>query len=319
MNRYENDRNRNQDRNQTQYEGRQGQNDPQGDWAYERPGAQQGIDDDRRGGYGAQRGPRPYGAQGAYEANQYDANQQSGQQNRQWGYGEGQYGNQYSNDPGPQGQRGQQWGYGQQGQGQQSYGQQYGQGQGQQQYGQQQYGQQGGHGGTQGGWAGGQQYGQQGGQYGQGSGSQYGAQYGQQNQYGQQRRGQAPKNYTRSDDRLKEIVCDTLVDRGCDCSEVEIDVTDGVVNLSGSVHERGEKHEFEWIAASVNGVKDVENRLRLDRGASSSQSTDENSGYGKWSDRDTQPAGSIREAGKSGQDVENKRSSGSSTGVSAKV
>lgn len=60
-------------------------------------------------------------------------------------------------------------------------------------------------------------------------------------------------------------MCDTLVDRGCDCSEVEVGVNGCVVNLSGTVHDRGEKHEFEWIAASVNGVQDVENMIGVDR------------------------------------------------------
>ena len=138
------------------------------------------------------------------------------------------------------------------------------------------------------------------GQFGQTQGSGWAGSPGQ---YGQQRQGKAPKNYTRSDDRLKDIVCDSLIDHGCDCSEVEVGVNDGVVNLSGSVHDRGEKHQFEWIAASINGVQDVENRLNVDRSRT-------DSGYGTWSDRDTQPAGSVRDAGKSGTNVENKRSAG---------
>ena len=77
------------------------------------------------------------------------------------------------------------------------------------------------------------------------------------------RRGRAPKNYSRSDDRLTEIVCDTLIDHGCDCSDVEVKVNDGVVTLTGEVDDRQEKFQFEHIAADVNGVKDVQNQLRM--------------------------------------------------------
>jgi osmotically-inducible protein OsmY len=331
MNRYNDDRD--YDRNRTsgrRYDAQQDEGQPQGDWGYERPGGRSSSSDWGYQQNQDQRGTTPYGAQGAYEANrggndwgytqgQYGQQQYGQNQGRQYGgyeqgptwgqQGGGQYqgGQNYGYNPQQGfGQQHQQGGYGQGSQGSPSYegyeGQRYQSGQGQsgQQANQPTYGP--------------QSYGQQGQGWGAGSmgGGQQRTRYG--NDYGQQRTGKAPKNFTRSDERLQELVCDTLVDRGCDCSEVEVEVKDGVVNLSGLVHERGEKHEFEWIAASVNGVQDVENKLRVDRDRSrSSSQSDSDTGYGKWSDRDTQPAGSIREAGKSGQDVENKRSAGNTS------
>lgn len=76
--------------------------------------------------------------------------------------------------------------------------------------------------------------------------------------------GLGPKNYSRSDQRIREDVCDELSnDRACNAENVEVDVTDGIVNLSGAVPSRQMKHRAEDIAEAIRGVKDVENRIRV--------------------------------------------------------
>jgi len=79
-------------------------------------------------------------------------------------------------------------------------------------------------------------------------------------------RGRGPKNYTRSDDRIKEDVNDRLTDYDyIDASDIEVDVTNGEVILSGTVETRYEKRMAEDVAESVSGVRNVENRIRVNR------------------------------------------------------
>jgi hypothetical protein len=79
-------------------------------------------------------------------------------------------------------------------------------------------------------------------------------------------RGRGPKNYQRSDERIREEVCERLtMDHDVDASDVEVTVRDGVVTLSGTVHERYAKRTAEDICESVRGVKDVQNDLRVAR------------------------------------------------------
>lgn len=112
-----------------------------------------------------------------------------------------------------------------------------------------------GHEGSRGWESGGSSYGQSG--YGQG----YGQTYGQ--NYGQSGRGKAPKNYKKSDDRIRDDVSERLIDDGYDCSEVEVNCQDGLVTLSGECCDRGMKHGMEHAASDVHGVKDVQNQLRV--------------------------------------------------------
>ena len=83
---------------------------------------------------------------------------------------------------------------------------------------------------------------------------------------GQSYRGRGPKNYQRSDERIREDVCERLaMDHDVDASEIEVNVSDGIVTLSGSVNERQAKRLAEDICESVRGVKDVQNNLRVTR------------------------------------------------------
>ncbi|HEY4425467.1 MAG TPA: BON domain-containing protein [Pyrinomonadaceae bacterium] len=77
-------------------------------------------------------------------------------------------------------------------------------------------------------------------------------------------RGRGPKNYRRSDERIKEDVNDRLSDDYyVDASEVEVMVSNTEVTLTGTVNSREDKRRAEDIAESVSGVTNVENRLRV--------------------------------------------------------
>ncbi|HEY0877473.1 MAG TPA: BON domain-containing protein [Zeimonas sp.] len=77
-----------------------------------------------------------------------------------------------------------------------------------------------------------------------------------------ERRG--PKGYARSDERLRDDICERLSDETwLDLSEVEVHVEDGRVRLEGEVRDRYSKHAIEDIADGAWGVKDVDNRIRV--------------------------------------------------------
>jgi len=76
-------------------------------------------------------------------------------------------------------------------------------------------------------------------------------------------RGRGPKNYRRSDERIKEDVNDRLGDGYLDATEIEVAVSNAEVTLTGTVQTRRDKRRAEDIAESVSGVSNVENRLRV--------------------------------------------------------
>lgn len=77
---------------------------------------------------------------------------------------------------------------------------------------------------------------------------------------------QGPKGYRRSDERIKDDVCEHLYHADdVDVAEVSIEVRDGTVLLEGTVPERYMKHRIEDIAEQCIGVADVENRIRVNR------------------------------------------------------
>jgi hypothetical protein len=79
-------------------------------------------------------------------------------------------------------------------------------------------------------------------------------------------RGRGPKNYHRSDERIREEVCERLTDdEFLDASNVEVEVKGGEVTLSGTVETRGLRHRAEDIADMVQGVAHLQNNLRVDR------------------------------------------------------
>lgn len=78
-------------------------------------------------------------------------------------------------------------------------------------------------------------------------------------------RGVGPKGYVRSDERIRELVCDDLMDDPwVDASGIEVAVKNGEVTLSGTVKTRETKRWAEDIAEHAGGVKHVQNNLRVE-------------------------------------------------------
>jgi osmotically-inducible protein OsmY len=78
------------------------------------------------------------------------------------------------------------------------------------------------------------------------------------------RRPVGPKGYRRSDERVREDVCERLaMNPYIDVGDVSVEVANGVVTLDGTVRERREKYVVEEIADAIFGVTEVDNRLRV--------------------------------------------------------
>lgn len=79
--------------------------------------------------------------------------------------------------------------------------------------------------------------------------------------------GKGPRGYVRSDERIREDVCDRLsFDDELDASDITVTVAKGEVTLEGTVSDRHSKRRAEDISESVNGVSEVHNRLRSNKG-----------------------------------------------------
>ncbi|MDP2333493.1 MAG: BON domain-containing protein [Reyranella sp.] len=80
-------------------------------------------------------------------------------------------------------------------------------------------------------------------------------------------RGVGPKNYTRSDRRIHEDVCDRLTeDPYIDARDIEVQVKDGEITLAGTVDSRRTRRRTEDLAEQVLGATHVQNDLRVARG-----------------------------------------------------
>ena len=76
--------------------------------------------------------------------------------------------------------------------------------------------------------------------------------------------GKGPKGYKRSDERIREEVSEALYrDYHVDASEIEVDVKEGIVTLSGTVDSRQSKRAAEECIENLTGVIDVHNRIRI--------------------------------------------------------
>jgi hypothetical protein len=81
--------------------------------------------------------------------------------------------------------------------------------------------------------------------------------------------GRGPKNYQRSDDRIREDINDALTGHSdIDASDIEVVVTDGDVVLIGVVDSRDAKRLAEDIAEQTSGVRGVQNQVRVQRDTS---------------------------------------------------
>lgn len=77
-------------------------------------------------------------------------------------------------------------------------------------------------------------------------------------------RGRGPRGYRRSDARILEEVNDRLTDDPrVDASEIQADVKDGEVTLTGIVDGRDARRRAEDVAEAVSGVTYVMNNLRV--------------------------------------------------------
>lgn len=96
--------------------------------------------------------------------------------------------------------------------------------------------------------------------------------------YQQRSPGTLPKGYQRSDERIREDICESLSYSGLDVSDVTVDVSNGQVSLSGTVKDRRDKHAIENCADRCLGVHDVDNRIRVSRDSGADQTGQQASG-----------------------------------------
>lgn len=86
--------------------------------------------------------------------------------------------------------------------------------------------------------------------------------------------GRGPRNYKRSDERIIEEINEMLTRHSSiDADDINVEVKDGEVTLSGSVPDRRMKHLAEDVAEGCFGVKDVTNNLRVKRAEESARSS----------------------------------------------
>lgn len=77
-------------------------------------------------------------------------------------------------------------------------------------------------------------------------------------------RGRGPKGYTRTDELLKEIICEQLTDDPfIDASDVSVDVEKSEVTIRGAVRDRRQKYAIEDLIADVSGVNEIHNHLSV--------------------------------------------------------
>lgn len=77
-------------------------------------------------------------------------------------------------------------------------------------------------------------------------------------------KGKGPKGYIRSDERIREDLCDRLTDDAqLDASDITVAVAKGEVTLDGTVASRAERRAAEDCAEACSGVGHVQNNLRV--------------------------------------------------------
>ncbi len=119
--------------------------------------------------------------------------------------------------------------------------------------------------------------------------------------------GRGPKGWKRPDDRIREDLSEQLERHpGIDASEIEVQVSQGEVTLTGTVSDRHAKRMAEDVAEHVSGVRDVQNQIRVQRDSANApnQSIGAQAGRGQQggtsgasansSETETSPAGKPR-------------------------
>lgn len=78
--------------------------------------------------------------------------------------------------------------------------------------------------------------------------------------------GRGPRGYQRPDHRIYEDVCEALTEDGrIDASELEVEVSDAEVRLSGTVPDRATKRAAVAAVERIRGVRDVLTMVRIRR------------------------------------------------------
>ncbi|VVE61730.1 transport-associated protein [Pandoraea captiosa] len=128
---------------------------------------------------------------------------------------------------------------------------------------------------------------------------------------------QGPKGYSRTDERIREDVCERLcMAHELEVQDVSVQVRDGRVELQGSVPQRWMKHAIEDVADQCFGVQDVENRIRTQSPYAQGEPSRGGTGVGTGSSpHASQPTGTVGTAG-SNTVSSAAGSTGSSSGVS---
>jgi len=86
----------------------------------------------------------------------------------------------------------------------------------------------------------------------------------------QDHRGHGPKDYVRSNERIRDDANDKLTDDWrVDASNITVSVKDGEVTLNGSVTSREAKRRAEDVVDDISGVKHVQNNLRVQTASAS--------------------------------------------------
>lgn len=78
-------------------------------------------------------------------------------------------------------------------------------------------------------------------------------------------RNAGPNGWQRSDPRIHDDVRERLSRSHLDAGDVSVEVHDGHVTLSGTVSDRPMKHAIESLVDGCDGVRDVDDRLKLMR------------------------------------------------------
>lgn len=87
-------------------------------------------------------------------------------------------------------------------------------------------------------------------------------------------RGRGPRGYRRSNERITEDVHDRLTeDPWVDATNIQVQVENGEVTLTGTVPDRAAKHRAERVVEDVAGVDHVQNNLRVESATGSNPLT----------------------------------------------
>lgn len=83
--------------------------------------------------------------------------------------------------------------------------------------------------------------------------------------------GKGPKGYSRSDERTRELICESLMhDPRIDARDVEVSVRAGELTFSGSVPDRWTKYAIEELSERYVSADRIRNELRIERGVNQS-------------------------------------------------